>query len=141
MFENFKQIDMPVKIGVQYLKFFDNGYGVSVIKHNFSRGGTAGFWELAILEGNEKEWKIVYDTPMADDVIGYLTENEVIELADKVSKLRSVKEAQFYAIAISSYEAIEDLGPYDSIERTELAIENFVIHGDDPYPRFKIVRK
>ena len=141
MFENFTKIDMPEKNGVQYLKFFDNGYGVSVIKHNFSRGGTAGFWELAILEGNEENWKIIYDTPIADDVIGYLTENEVIELADKVSKLRSITDTKFYAIAISSYEAIEDLGPYDSIERTELAIENYVIHGDDPYPRFKIVRK
>lgn len=140
-FKDFTKIDMPEKNGVQYLKFFDNGYGVSVIKHNFSYGSSDGLWELAILEGNEKEHKIVYDTPIADDVIGWLDEDEVIELADKVSKLRSVTDTKFYAIAISSYEAIEDLGPYDSIERTELAIENYVIHGDDPYPRFKIVRK
>ena len=132
---------MPEKNGVQYLKLFDNGYGVSIIQHNFSYGSSAGLWELAVIEENEKGWKICYDTYITDDVLGYLEENEVNEIALKVSKLRPVEESQFYAIAISSYEAIEDLGPYDSIERTELAIENYVIHGDDPYPRFKIVRK
>lgn len=88
MLENFKKIDIPQN-GVQYLKFFDNGYGVSVVKHNFSYGGQVGLWELAVIKVDEKEWEICYDTPITDDVIGWLDENEVIEIAFKVSKLPS----------------------------------------------------
>jgi hypothetical protein len=139
MFKDFKKIDIPNLSGIQYLKFFDNGYGVSVIQHNFSRGGTVGLWELAVIRGVDENWSIDYDTPIADDVIGWLDPNEVNEIADKISKLPPIKN--YYAVAISSYEPIEDLGPFDTYEKAELAIENFVIHGDDPYPRFKIVRK
>ena len=88
MLENFKKIDIPQN-GVQYLKFFDNGYGVSVVKHNFSYGGQVGLWELAVIKVDEKEWEICYDTPITDDVIEWLDENEVIEIAFKVSKLPS----------------------------------------------------
>lgn len=86
MLENFKKIDIPQN-GVQYLKFFDNGYGVSVVKHNFSYGGQVGLWELAVIKVDEKEWEICYDTPITDDVIGWLDENEVMEIALEVSKL------------------------------------------------------
>lgn len=47
---------------------FDNGYGASVILHRGSYGV-----ELAVLRFHEDgSWGLVYDTPVTDDVIGWI---------------------------------------------------------------------
>ena len=88
-FKKFKHT--TINNGVQYLKFFPNGYGVSVIKHDFSYGHELGLWELAVLKGNLKEWDLCYDTPITaekhDGVIGFLNEDEVNDLVDQVKAL------------------------------------------------------
>ena len=53
---------------------FGNGYGASVISHRFSYGGDAGLYELAVLDPNGD---LTYETPITDDVIGWLTEDDV----------------------------------------------------------------
>ena len=60
---------------------FDNGYGVSVIEHGY--GGDVGLKELAVLHSGE----ICYDTPITDDVLGYLTDTEVMEIIEQVKQL------------------------------------------------------
>lgn len=40
-------------------------------------------YELAVL----KHGRLCYDTPITDDVIGYLTSNEVYELLDRIEQL------------------------------------------------------
>lgn len=77
----------PFWDGIQARHFFDNGYGVSVIKPSNSYGGNDGLYELAVLKGTEEEWDIRYDTPITDDVIGYLTKEEVEALLDQVKNL------------------------------------------------------
>lgn len=72
----------PVGDGVQAKHFFDNGYGVSVVRFaGMFGGGSYGFeeglYELAVLVGTEEEWEICYDTPITNDVLGHLTEEEV----------------------------------------------------------------
>ena len=68
--------------GIQKQYQFDNGYGASVICHAGSYGGKRGLWELAVtLYGI-----IVYDTVITDDVLGYLTTEEVNE------QLKAIKE-------------------------------------------------
>jgi hypothetical protein len=62
--------------GVQNIYRFDNGYGASVIRNNFSYGGSEGLWELAVLDFT-KDGAITYETPITDDVIGYLTDEDV----------------------------------------------------------------
>lgn len=63
---------------------FDNGYGASVVSHEFSYGGKEGLYELAVLFNNE----IHYENPIANgDVIGYLTEEQVSDLLIKIQKL------------------------------------------------------
>lgn len=44
--------------GVKSITLFDNGYGVSVIKHDASYGGKQGLYELTVL----KDGDICYDS-------------------------------------------------------------------------------
>jgi hypothetical protein len=56
---------------------FDNGYGASVVKHQYSYGGDRGLYELAVLDSNGE---IDYDNPVAKgDVVGYLREEDVTD--------------------------------------------------------------
>ena len=48
--ENLKDTNY-VNGGVQHVYSFSNGYGASVVKHDFSYGGKQGLWEL--LEGED----------------------------------------------------------------------------------------
>ena len=61
--------------GVQHIYKIPNGYGASVIRHEGSYGFDQGLWEMAVL-GTEGE--LCYSTPIADDVIPRLTEQEVM---------------------------------------------------------------
>ena len=64
----------PLNGGIQYKAKFNNGYGASIVQHNFSYGGNDGLWELAVLN---KNGNLCYDTPITNDVLGYLTESDV----------------------------------------------------------------
>ena len=63
---------------------FPNGFGASVIRHQYSYGGPSYLWELAILG---KDDSLCYDTEITDDVIGHLTEDEVDEILRKIENL------------------------------------------------------
>lgn len=86
MFESlkFKKIPNPYNGGVQARIFFDNGYGASVVKSDFSYGGKQGLFELAVLDN---DGQITYSTPITNDVIGYLTEEDVSKILDKIKNL------------------------------------------------------
>jgi hypothetical protein len=64
--------------------FFDNGYGASVVKHEYSYGGKDGLYELAVLD---KNGELCYDTPITEDVIGYLRDIDVTDVMEKIQKL------------------------------------------------------
>lgn len=65
--------------GIQLIYRFPNGYGASVIEHSFSKG-----LEIAVLDSNDK---LTYSTPITNDVIGYLTSEEAVEIIEKISEL------------------------------------------------------
>ena len=69
--------------GYGYTCNFDNGYGISIIKHSGSYGGTDDQFEVAVLKGD----RICYTTPITNDVLGWLTEDEVVFAAKKVAAL------------------------------------------------------
>lgn len=70
--------------GVVSRTYFDNGYGVSVVKHDYSYGGDKGLYELAVLN---KDGDLVYDTPITEDVIGWLRPEDVTDVMIKVQQL------------------------------------------------------
>ena len=67
--------------------FFPNGYGASVVTGKFCFASKEAPYELAVLEGTERHWRITYDTPIADDVVGYLTGTAVEKLLQKIADL------------------------------------------------------
>ena len=60
--------------GLVYEFKFDNNYGASVVKHDCSYGNADDLFELAVLYNGQ----ITYDTDLTQDVIGWLTQDEVI---------------------------------------------------------------
>lgn len=64
---------------------FDNGYGASVVIGPHTYGGEDGLYELAVILGSDG--KLTYDTPVTDDVEGYLTEDEVTKLMEQIQNL------------------------------------------------------
>ena len=73
--------------GVQAKHFFDNGYGISVVKFKGSYGYEEGLYESAVLKGTEENWNICYDTPITSDVLGYQTVEEVEVLLYEIENL------------------------------------------------------
>jgi hypothetical protein len=64
---------------------FENGYGASIVKHQYSYGGKDGLYELAVIDS---EGQITYDTPITNDVIGYLTEEDVERHVNEIKNLQ-----------------------------------------------------
>jgi hypothetical protein len=69
--------------------FFDNGYGVSVVCGTGTYGGGEGLYELGVIIGNPKSYTLTYATPVTDDVLGYLTEQDVTDTMAKVAALEA----------------------------------------------------
>ena len=63
---------------------FDNGYGASVVVGPYTYGGEDGLYELAVLGS---DGKLCYDTPVTEDVEGYLSEDDVTKLLEQIQKL------------------------------------------------------
>ena len=83
---NFEQInDAPFMVGKKARMSFDNGYGVSVVSHTYSYGGKKGLYEVAVL-GSDGD--LTYETPVTNDVIGYLSEKSVSEVMKQVQELK-----------------------------------------------------
>jgi hypothetical protein len=53
---------------------FPNGYGASIVQGEYTYGGKDGLYEIAVFG---KDGHISYSTPITDDVLGYLSEEEV----------------------------------------------------------------
>ena len=80
--------------GLHGLCFFENGYGVSVVRFKrpisktySSYTSNENEWEVAVLYGDENEWEITYNTHITDDVLGYLKEVEINWIMVKIQEL------------------------------------------------------
>jgi hypothetical protein len=76
----------------QALIFFANGYGVSVLIGGHCYGDGSTPYELAVLKGNAEKFDLCYDTPITNDVLGYLTPEEVTDYMIEVQKLERDKD-------------------------------------------------
>jgi hypothetical protein len=64
----------PAGMGQQCIVQFSNGYGASIVQGPHTYGGKDGLYEIAVFG---KNGEISYSTPITDDVLGYLSEQEV----------------------------------------------------------------
>jgi len=88
--KTFNDLDFqPMQFGIGVIARinFDNGYGASVVKSMYSYGGNQDLYELAVI----KDDAICYDTPITDDVLGYLTEDDVTKYLGKIQELKNAK--------------------------------------------------
>lgn len=70
--------------GIRAFIKFDNGYSSSVIRTKGSYGGASGLYELAVLD---QYGDMVYNTPITDDVLGYLNEDDVTKALKQIQEL------------------------------------------------------
>lgn len=86
--EKFKEyifiVDEHVIFGGQMVRYrFPNGYGASVIEGEKSYG-----LELSVLEFSESEYGCVTMlTEITDDVIGFIEDEELDEILERISRL------------------------------------------------------
>ena len=73
--------------GTQIIIFFPNDYGASIIKNPYSYGNDEELFEIAVIKGNRDNWKICYDTPITNDVLGYLNSEDINKYLEQIEKL------------------------------------------------------
>ena len=81
---------------MSYCEFYPNGYGVSVICHEFSYG-----LELAVLKGNEESSHLCYDTPITSDVLTHLTIKDLYEICKRVKMLPNCIERKTVKVTLN----------------------------------------
>lgn len=67
---------------------FSNGYGASVIRNGISYGNEQGLYELMVL----KNGKPCYDSPVTDDVLGWLTPRQVAVRLKQIATIKGEKK-------------------------------------------------
>ena len=74
---------------IQKVYRFENNYGASVIKFPGSYGYEQGEWELAVIRfpSDNGEFRIDFETPITDDVLGHLSWMEVEEHLKEIKNL------------------------------------------------------
>ena len=73
--------------GVHYIFKFPNNYGASVVKSRYTYGGPKDLWEMALIFFKEDgDWVLTYERDFDEDVIGYLTDDGVIGLLEKIKQ-------------------------------------------------------
>jgi len=80
-------------ISDQWIWRFPNNYGASVAQGPYSYGGDAGLYELAVLKftgPGDDDSELTYETPITDDVIGWLS---LAEVAAKLVEIAALSGA------------------------------------------------
>ncbi len=79
----FKQHDVPTHFDIMTEMVFKNGYGISVISGRAARSSESAPYEAAVLYMGE----ITYNSGLADDVLGWLSADDVSDLMIKIQNL------------------------------------------------------
>lgn len=85
---DYKYVDRG-SMGEQMYGHFSNGYGASIVRGPYTYGGPSGEYELAVLHGGTEvgDGSLCYATSVTDDVLGWLSENEIIGKLHEIVKL------------------------------------------------------
>lgn len=87
IYDKYKDYYVGGNFKTQWLFRFENDYGASVIKHFGSYGYEKDLFELAVIFFDGENWKLTYNTPITDDVLGYLTNEEVLDILKRIKEL------------------------------------------------------
>lgn len=72
-------------------EFFNNGYGISVVREEFTYTSKDKLdFEIAILKGNKENYSLCYTTSITDDVIGYCSPKKVSEIMKEIQELPKI---------------------------------------------------
>jgi len=90
-------IDRELNGGTQVVHKFENGFGASVIRSGRIAGfGTSygyeqGLFELAVLSFpyGDEQYSLEYGTEITDDVLGHLTEQDVLDVLARIESLEA----------------------------------------------------
>lgn len=75
--------------GMWAKEFFNNGYGISIIRNFVSYTSTDILnFEIAVLKGTKEQFSICYDTGITDDVIGYCTPKKITKIMEQIQNLK-----------------------------------------------------
>lgn len=85
-FKDLEFKELPDLAGVYCRIQFDNGFGASIVKHEYSYGGKNGLYEIAVLDSGGE---ITYTTPITNDVLGYLSEEDVERHVNEIKNLEA----------------------------------------------------
>jgi hypothetical protein len=80
----FNQMPDSLHGGIQAHIKFDNGYGVSVVQHEWSYGNRDGLYESAVLG---LDGDLCFTTPITDDVMDYLNEDDITNILKQIQEL------------------------------------------------------
>ncbi len=73
--------------GLKAHHYFDNGYGISVIRRPGSYGWENGLFEVAVLKKKSNQWEVCYSTPITSDVIGNCTPEDINRILVQIESL------------------------------------------------------
>lgn len=74
--------------GTQEVYKYENGFGASVIRGPYTYGGEEGLWEVAVLNNFQgQKYHLCFSTKITDDVLGYLTREQVEEVLKRIEML------------------------------------------------------
>lgn len=84
-FEEWLIIKVELQNRLKYEFWFDNNYGLSIVKHRMygipvTYGAGEDLFEVAVTKKGEK----VFNTPFTNSVIGHCTNKDVLKLLKKV---------------------------------------------------------
>lgn len=84
------QITLSKNGGTQKIIRFSNGYGASIVNHSFSYGTEMAVIQFSNSDSNINNFHICYDTPITDDVLGHLSEEDVQHYLNIIELLPSI---------------------------------------------------
>lgn len=88
----------PILGGIRHVFEFGNGYGASVVQHDYSYGRELGLWQFGVVADLTMEngilcGDLLYDTPITENPVGNLTAAGVQSLLDQVAGLPPIAGA------------------------------------------------
>lgn len=86
-FKEYLKIDEEHLGGPHKVYKFPNNYGASVIKNPYSYGGEQNLWEVGVVFFDEDNYELTYSTPITNDVLGYLSDEEVENTLEQIKNL------------------------------------------------------